>query len=212
MHRLTVGAMSKPSSDLPDLRGALLQQRTQLGDVLGREQRGDPSVGDLAGERGVLRPNRRQVDGDALLNGGDGQLERLARPVGQRQLERLAVEVDALARQRHANHRDVLARALQLLGEALPVPALGHLRPGRADAADHATVGQLVDRRRGHRGHRRASGRASGICPSRGGWSTSAQPASRARSPCPSHRPQRPTPSHSPGARPPGRFSADPPM
>ena len=34
---------------------AFLQQRAQLRDVLGREQRRNPAVGDLAGKRGVLR-------------------------------------------------------------------------------------------------------------------------------------------------------------
>ena len=90
MHRLTVGAMSKSSSDLPERVGAFLEQRAQLGDVLGREQRGNPAVGDLAGQRSVLRADRGEVDGDALLHGSDRQLERLARALGQRQLERLA--------------------------------------------------------------------------------------------------------------------------
>src|SRR5881628_1957409 len=120
----TVGAMSKPLSDLP----------AQSRQVLGVEQRRDPAVGDLAGERGVLRPDRRQVDRDALLHWRDRQLQWLARAVGERQLERLALEVDALARERHTNHLDVLARALQLLGEAHAVPALADLRPARADA------------------------------------------------------------------------------
>ena len=113
------------------LRAApVFEQRAQLGDVLGREQRRDPAVGDLAGQCGVLRADRRQVDRDLLLDGGDRQLQRLAGAVGQRQLERLAVELDALARQRHPHDRDVLARALQLFGEALAVPALGDLRAG----------------------------------------------------------------------------------
>ena len=38
------------------------------------------------------------------------------------------MELDALARQRHPHDVDVLARALELLREPLPVPALGHLR------------------------------------------------------------------------------------
>ena len=154
MHRLTVGAMSNPSSDLPRAGGAFLEQRAKLGDVLGREQRRDPAVGDLAGERGVLGADRGEVDGDPRLHRRDRELERLARTVGERQLERLALELDALARERHAHDLDVLARALELLGEALPVPALGDLRARGADAADHAPVRELVDRRGGHRGHR----------------------------------------------------------
>ena len=126
--------------------------------MLGREQRRDPAVGDLARERGVLGADRGEVDRDALLDGGDRELERLAGPVGQRQLEGLAVELDALAGERHAHHGDVLARALQLLGEALPVPALGDLRPRGADAEDHAPARELVDRGGRHRGHRRRAG------------------------------------------------------
>ena len=197
--------MSKPSSDSPGAVGALLEQRAELGDVLRGEQRRDPAVGDLAGQRGVLRADRGEVDRDALLDGGDRQLERLAGPVGQRQLERLALELDALARERHAHDGDVLARALQLLGEALSVPALGDLRAGGADAEDHAPVGELVDRGGGHRGH---GGRAAGHLEdprAEPDLARSDRPASRARWRCPSRRPRRPTRSRSPGARPPGR-------
>ena len=211
MKTLTVGAMSKSLERFAGARGALLQQRTQLGDVLGREQRRDPAVGDLAGERGVLRADRGEVDRDALLDGGDRQLERLAGPVGQRQLERLAVELDAFARERHAHDRDVLARALQLLGEALPVPALGDLRPGGADAEDHAPVRELVDRRGRHRGHRRRAAGHLEDARAEADLRWSARPASRARWRCPSRRPRPPTPSHSRAARPPGRCSAGPP-
>ena len=123
--------------------------------MLGREQRRDPAVGDLRGQRRVLRPDRRDVDRDALLHRSDRELERLARPVGQRQLQRLAVVAHAFAAQRHPHDLDVLARPLQLAAEALPVPALCDLRPARADAQQHAAAGELVERRRGHRGHRR---------------------------------------------------------
>src|SRR5262249_32253301 len=132
---------------------ALLEQRPQLGDMLGGEQGGDPAVGDLAGERGVLGPDGGDVDGDALLHGRDRELERLAWTVGGGKLEGLAGEVDTFARERPAEHGDVVARALQLFGEALPVPALCDLRPGGAYAEDHAPAGELVDRRGGHRGH-----------------------------------------------------------
>ena len=96
--------------------------------MLGREERGDPTVGDLAGQRGVLGTDRRQVDRDPLLHGRDHQLECLARTVGERELERLPTELQPLARQRLAHHRYILARSLELPGEALSVPALGHLR------------------------------------------------------------------------------------
>src|SRR5207247_9160583 len=66
-------------------------------------------------QRRVLGPDRRQVDRDPLLDGRDGELERLARAVGEGQLDRLAVELHALALERLPDDRDVLARALQLL-------------------------------------------------------------------------------------------------
>ena len=140
----------------PGPRGAFLEQRAHLAHVLGREEDRQPAVGDLSGQRGVLGPDRRQVDRDPLLDRGDHQLERLARPIGEGQLERLAVELDALARQRHPEHRHVLARALQLVGEALSVPPLGHLRPRGAEAEQHPTAREHVDRGRGHGGHPRA--------------------------------------------------------
>src|SRR3954454_6371787 len=78
-------------------RRALLEQRPQIADVYGREEDRDPAVGDLAGELRVLRPDRREGDRDPFLPRRDRQLERLARPVGQRQLERLSVELEPLA-------------------------------------------------------------------------------------------------------------------
>ncbi len=64
---------------------------------------------------------------------------------------------DALAPQRHPDDVEVLARPLQLLAEPLPVPALGDLRPGGAQSEDHAPARELVERRGGHRRHRRAA-------------------------------------------------------
>ena len=180
-------------------RGALLQERAQLRDVLGREQRRDPAVGDLAGERGVLRPDRGEVDRDLLLHGGDGQLERLAETVGEWQLEGLAVELARVRARAPCGSTATYSRVrCSCLRKPLPVPALGDLRPGGADPEDHAPAGELVDRRGGHRGHRRPSARASGRSRSRAGSSRSARPASRARSRRPSRRPRPPTPSHSP--------------
>src|ERR1019366_7561340 len=103
----------------------------------------------------VLWADRGEVDGDLLLDGGDRQLECLAGAVGEGQGERLAAGLDAFARERHADDGDVLTGALELLAEALTVPALGDLRSGGADAEDHAPVRELVDGGSGHRGHRR---------------------------------------------------------
>src|SRR5207253_675238 len=103
--------------------------------------------------RDVLRSENRKEDWDPLLNRFDGQLERLARTVGEGKLERLAMELDLLASQRHADDRYVLARPLQLLAEPDAVEAFGHLRAGAAKAEQHAAARQVVDRGRGHRGH-----------------------------------------------------------
>src|SRR5450759_1373401 len=96
--------------------------------MLGGEERRDPAVGDLTRERRVLRADRGEVDRDALLDGGDGELQRLAGAVRQRKLERVAVELRAFAGESHADDGDVLAGTLELAGEALAVPALGDLR------------------------------------------------------------------------------------
>ena len=126
--------------------------------MLGGQQRGYPAVGDLARQGGVPGADCRQVDRDLRLHRRDRQLERLAGAIGQRQLERRAVKLDAFARQRHAHYRHVVARALQLPRESLPVPTLGDLRAGGADAEHHAPARQLIDRGGGHRGHRRGAG------------------------------------------------------
>src|SRR3954453_3731271 len=73
----------------PGARRALLEQRAQVADVLGREEDRNPAVGDLAGQLRVLRPDRREVDRDAVLDRRDRELQRLAGAVRQRQLERL---------------------------------------------------------------------------------------------------------------------------
>src|SRR5207247_9557177 len=119
--------------------------------VLWREEDRQPAVGDLAGQGHIFRPQNGQEDWDPLLDGPDRQLERLARAVRQRQLQGLAVVLDLLAGECYPQDRDVLARALQLLAEPDAVKALRHLRPGRAEAEDHAATGQVVDRGRGHR-------------------------------------------------------------
>ena len=114
-------------------REALLQQRAELGHVLGREQRREPAVGDLGRERRVLRPDRRDVDRDPLLHGRDRELERLARAVGQRQLERLAVVARAAraaapsARRRRT--RACAAAGARSAGRASPPRPAGPLGP-----------------------------------------------------------------------------------
>ncbi len=205
MHRLTVGAMSKSSSDLPERSAPSSSSGRSSETCSGREQGRDPAVGDLAGERGVLGADRGEVDRDSLLHGRDRELERLAGPVGERQLERLAVELDAFARERHADDGDVLARALQAAWRSA-----ARASPRRPAGRRSRCRGSCARPRAGRSWRRssrssRASGPASGRCRRRGGSCSSARRASRARWRCPSRRPRRPRPSHSRGARPPGR-------
>ena len=151
----TFGAMSKIVDRLAVApRARPPRAGSELAHVLGGEEGGQPAVGDLAGELCVLGPDRRDVDRDPLLHRRDRELQRLARPVGEREGVQLAVELELLARQRLAHDGDVLARALELPGERLAVPALRHLRPGGPDAQQHPPAGDVVESRRGHGRHR----------------------------------------------------------
>ena len=150
--------MSKSSKRLAaaGAREALLEQRPELADVLGREQRRDPAVGDLGRQRRVLRPDRREVDRDPLLHRRDRELQRLAGPVGQRQLERLAV-VDstrsrASAMRTTSTYSRVRWSCLPKRWPCQPSATCGPLEPM---PEQHPPVGELVERRGGHRGHRR---------------------------------------------------------
>ena len=64
----TIGAMSKSSSERPPRAAPSSSERPEHVDVLGREDRREPAVGDLGGERRVLRPDRGDVDRDPLLH------------------------------------------------------------------------------------------------------------------------------------------------
>ena len=107
--------------------------------MLGGEQRRQPAVGDLRRQRRVLRPDRGDVDRDPLLHGRDRQLQRLARPVGQRQLERLAVE-DSPARApapsaRPRRTRACAAAAGRSAARASPRPPAARSSRSRAASA-----------------------------------------------------------------------------
>src|SRR5207302_580902 len=98
-------------------------ERAEIRDVLGREEGGDPAVGDLAGQGGVPGPDGGQVDVDVVLHGLDRELECLAGAVRERELERRARMGQALAAERLANDGDVVPRAVELARETLTVPA-----------------------------------------------------------------------------------------
>ena len=194
-------------------REALLEQRAELGDVLGREQRRDPAVGDLGRQRRVLRPDRGDVDRDPLLHGRDRELERLARARRAAAAASVSPWYSTRSRaQRHPHDVDVLARALELAAEALrrasPRRPAGRWCRCRAGSA----------RRRAGRASRRSSPSSPptgpGICmiaePSRI-RSRLRRRARRGSSRRPSRRPRPSRPSRSRAARPPGRARAAPP-
>ena len=107
--------------------------------VLGREEDGEPAVGDLAGELEVLRPDRGEVDGQVGARRVIVSAQRLPRAVGQRQREVLSGIRDLLAPQRHADDLDVLPRAGERGGEAHAVPALADLRAGDTEPEAEAS-------------------------------------------------------------------------
>jgi hypothetical protein len=123
--------------------------------MFGREEDRLPTVGEFAGQLEILRPDGGQVDRNVLAHRMQHQVQRLARPVGQRQLVRLAAVADPFAGQGQVDDVDVLTGAGQRLGEAHSVPALGHLRAGHAEPQAETACGQRVERRRRHCRHGR---------------------------------------------------------
>ena len=200
--------MSKCSSERPERAAPSWSSGRSSPTCSGENRVGIQPSAISPGEFGVLGADRREVDRDLLLHGADRELQRLARPVGQRQLERLAVELDAFARERHAHDGDVVARALELFAQSA-----ARASPRRPAAPRCRCRGSCARPRAGRSSRRSSpssppSGRASGRCPRPGGCARSDPPASRARWRRRSRRPRRPRPSHSPGAPPPGRWSA----
>ena len=142
--------------------------------MLGREEDRQPAVGDLADELRVLRPDRRDVDRDPLLHRRDHQLERLARPVGERQ------RVGARPRRRAARARAPCARsprtracaraACRSAGRASPRPPAGRSvpRPSRKRPFERwssvtAVIAVIAGERPGHLEDRRAELDALGL-------------------------------------------------
>ena len=102
--------------------------------MLGREEDGEPAVGDLPGEAQVARPDGGEVDGQVGPRRAEGEAQCLAGAVGQRQREVLALVEHLLAPQGHPDDLDVLARPGQGRPEAHAVPPLAHLRAGDPEA------------------------------------------------------------------------------
>ncbi len=151
--------MSKPSSERPERAAPSSSSERESSTCSGEKKTGSHPSAISPTSCVFFGPDRGDVHRDALLDRRDHQLERLAGPVGQRQRVGLAVVGQPLARERLAHDLDVLLRARELLAEALPVPALGHLGPGGAQPEQEAPVREVVERDGGHRRHgRRAAG------------------------------------------------------
>ena len=106
--------------------------------MLGRKEDRQPAVGDLTREGDVLGAQHREVDRDLFLDRADRELQHLAGSLRKRQFHGFAVVLDLLVRQRHPHHRHVVACTFHLARKSHSVPALGNLRPRRAEAEQHA--------------------------------------------------------------------------
>ena len=129
--------------------------------IRGEEHR-QPAVGDLGRLLDALRPDGRDVNRD--LAAVKDALERLAEPARTRAaigdlVVRAGVLERLLARPDGAKDLDVLARAAQRVPVRHAVPSLDHLRARHPETEEHPTAGELVERGRGHGGHRRRPGR-----------------------------------------------------
>ena len=166
----------------------------------------EPAVGDLAREPEVARADGSEVDGRSGAGRADREPQRLAGAVGQRQRVVLPGIPHLLAPQRHPHDLDVLAGAAER-GARTRTPCQPSLTCGPETPRPrwNRPAGEGVERRGGHRRHRRGARRDlhdPGAEPDR---RSSAPPARRARSGRRTRRPRRPRPARSRGARPRGR-------
>ncbi len=115
-----------------------------------------PGFGQLGGERHVLRADGGQGDRDPLADRVVDQLERLAQPGAslQRQLVVLALVGQPLAAPDHPADLDDLAGPADRRVVRHAVPALDHLRAGRAEAQREPAARDVIKPGRGHRGQR----------------------------------------------------------
>src|SRR5262249_62357795 len=121
-----------------------------------------PAVRDLGRLLDALRPDRRDVDRDlaAVEDRAEGLTEPGRVRARVRDLVVLAPVDDWLvAGPDLAHDRHVLARLHDGRPEPLPVPALDDLRPRDPEPEEEAAARELVQGRRGRRGHRRRARR-----------------------------------------------------
>ena len=162
---MTVGAMSNDARLFPP--PAFAKPASSASPYVSWSRSGEKKIGShpsaiSAASCDVLRTDGGEVDRDVGPARVHDDLQRLAEPgrvrrrcTGCRSAGRGARA--APSRRRIVTHDlDVLARAAERLAVRLPVPALGDLRTRRTDAEQEAAAAHEVERRRGHRGHRRA--------------------------------------------------------
>ena len=156
------------------------------------EEDRQPAVGDLAGQVEVLRAERGQVDRDLGRTGCRASTSDFPGPSGS---GRVKCVPPAVTRRRLSACRTICTYspgAAERVGEPHAVPALGHLRPGDAQAQPEPAGGQRVQGGRGHRRHRRGASGDLQDAPNRcrsGGCGRRPRPA---RSPRPSRTPRPP--------------------
>ena len=111
-----------------------------------------PGFGQLGGDRDVLRADGGQGDRDALADGMVDQLERLAQPGAplQRQLVVPALVGQPVAAPDHPADLDDLAGPADRRVVRHAVPALDHLRAGRAEPQREPAARDVVQPGRGH--------------------------------------------------------------
>ena len=145
--------MSKP--------GPRTVEREHAAGLFRRPEDREPAVRELERLLDRLRADRGEVDRQFGAERPRHQFQRLAEPgaVANRNVVVLAVMFEPLAAQHCAHDLDVLARLPERLPPLLPVPALYHLRPGRAEPEPEPSAREQVERRRGHGGVRRRAAR-----------------------------------------------------
>ena len=146
--------------DLEALGGApAMLGAERVVEALGVDEDRQPAVGDLRGERDVLRPDRGEVDRDVGAQRPHHHLQRLAEPGRARPVVGDAVVLALVGR---PTSRRSAVRTISMysrvfaerLAPRLAVPALDDLRARGAEAEDEAAARHEVERRRGHRGVR----------------------------------------------------------
>ena len=148
------------------------QGRLEGLDGVGREEDGEPAVGDLRRQGHILRSLRPHDDGDLrsqwVHDGLEGLSQSGAAGVGERVVGTV-VGHRPLAGHHLADDVHVLAGPGQRLLERLAVPALDHLWSRHPEPEHESASGQMVERDGGHAHGRRGPGRQLAQSRARGG-------------------------------------------